>query len=200
MANLFHLGVILILTAVGYQYRNEISLLVKEYMSKVEEVQSRKTTSSEKISESREGKSLAVEPTLQAPPKDKYYNPPFDITDYKELYSESGTRLITINELAAHGSSGPLKPIWLAILGRVYDVGKGVDYYGPEGGYNFFAGRDGSRAFVTGEFNEEGLTDDLEGFSPMQIGEIDGWVKFYDKEYTYVGKLIGRCVISYAET
>ena len=48
---------------------------------------------------------------------------------------------------------------------------------------------------MTGEFNEEGLTDDLEGLSPMQIGEVDGWVKFYDKDYTFVGKLIGRCVL-----
>lgn len=209
MANLLHLGVVLILVAVGYQYRNEISLLVEEYISKgsvymkwgsmdrgspqPKAVQKSKTTSTP--GNRGEEESLATESSPQATPKDEYYNPPFDMTDYKELYSESGTRLVTINELAAHGPNGPLKPIWLAMLGRVYDVDKGVDYYGPEGGYNFFAGRDGSRAFVTGEFNDEGLTDDLEGFSPLQIGEIDGWVKFYDKEYTYVGKLIGRCVI-----
>lgn len=47
---------------------------------------------------------------------------------------------------------------------------------------------------MTGEFNEKGLTDDMEGLSPLQIGEIEGWTKFYDKEYTFVGKLIGRCI------
>ena len=39
-------------------------------------------------------------------------------------------------------------PIYLAVLGRVFDVTKGADYYGPgAGGYSGFAGRDGSRAF-----------------------------------------------------
>ena len=45
---------------------------------------------------------------------------------------------------------------------------------------------------MTGEFNEVGLTDDIEGLSPAQVGELDGWVKFYDKDYTFVGKLIAR--------
>lgn len=120
------------------------------------------------------------------------YNPPFDPDNPVELRSKSGTRLLTQNELAAHGSNGPLKPIMLAVLGRVYDVDVGQDYYGPDGGYNFFAGIDGSRAYVTGEFNDEGLIDDLEGFTPHQVGEVDGWVKFYDETYTFVGKLIGR--------
>lgn len=26
----------------------------------------------------------------------------------------------------------------------------------------------------------------------MQVGEVDDWVKFYDKDYTFVGKLIAR--------
>lgn len=54
------------------------------------------------------------------------------------------------------------------------------------------AGIDGSKAFVTGEFNEEGLIDDVSELSPLQLGELDGWVKFYEEAYTYVGKLIGR--------
>ena len=53
-------------------------------------------------------------------------------------------------------------------------------------------GRDGTRAFVTGEFNEEGLIDDVEGLTALQLGELEEWMKFYDKDYTFVGKLIGR--------
>ncbi len=128
----------------------------------------------------------------ETPPTPEYYNPTFDPTNPVELFSESGTRLVTLNELAAHGHSGPLKPIWLAMLGNVFDVGKGERYYGPDGGYNFFSGRDGTRAFVTGQFDEEGLVDDVEGLSPLQLGEVDSWVKMYNKDYTYVGKLIGR--------
>lgn len=54
------------------------------------------------------------------------------------------------------------------------------------------SGRDGTRAFVTGEFDDKGLRDDLEGLTALQLGELEDWVKFYDKDYTFVGKLIGR--------
>jgi predicted heme/steroid binding protein len=30
--------------------------------------------------------------------------------------------------------------LYLAILGKVYDVGKGEKFYGPEGSYHFFTG------------------------------------------------------------
>ena len=82
-----------------------------------------------------------VEP-LKLPEPD-YYNPPFDPNNPPQpIYSKSGVKMITKNELAAHGHSGPLKPIWLAIMGKVFDVDKGAkDYYGPKGGYNFFTGK-----------------------------------------------------------
>lgn len=123
-----------------------------------------------------------------------YYNPPFDPANPPEpLYSKSGTRLVTLNELAAHGSiNGTLRPYWLAILGRVYDVDKGDQYYGPKGGYNFFTGCDGSKAFITGDFTDNGLTDDISELSPTQLIELTDWAEFYNKDYNYVGKLIGR--------
>ena len=63
-------------------------------------------------------------------------------------YSASGVRLFTADELASSkGSSSLLR---LSILGSVFDVSKGRKHYGEGGGYAFFAGRDGSRAFVTG--------------------------------------------------
>ena len=121
-----------------------------------------------------------------------YYNPPFDPANPSEpMYSKSGQRIFTQNELAAHKSGGPLKPMMLAIMGRVYDVDKGRPY-SPGGGYDFFTGLDGSRAFVSGDFSDEGLTDDLSGLTPLEVKEIDDWVKFYNKDYTYAGKLIGR--------
>lgn len=41
-----------------------------------------------------------------------------------------------------------------SIVGHVFDVSNGRHFYGPGGGYEFFTFRDGSRAFVTGKFDE----------------------------------------------
>ena len=176
-SNLFCLGALLVLVAVTYQYRSEIGQLIQRSPSTPSKQPRRPTTS------------MPGETKLPT----SFYNPPFDPDNPpEELRSPSGRRLFTKNELAAHGPNGPLKPILLAVMGLVYDVDKAPENYGPEGGYKFFAGKDGSRAYVTGEFNGEGLTDDLEGLSPLEIGEIEGWTQFYEKQYTFVGKLIGR--------
>ena len=105
---------------------------------------------------------------------------------------EDNVRLLTKEELTKHGFNGPNKPLLLAVMGRAYNVEKGKDhYYGPNGGYNFFSGRDGTRAFVTGEFNEQGLIDDIRDLKPAEINELQTWIDFYDKDYTFYGKVIG---------
>ena len=55
------------------------------------------------------------------------------------------------------------------MLGEVFDVTKGERHYRPGQPYAFFTGRDGSRAFTTGDFTETGLTDDLTGLSADQV-------------------------------
>jgi predicted heme/steroid binding protein len=47
----------------------------------------------------------------------------------------------TPEELSKYDGSDPSKPIYIAVLGQVFDVTEGKEYYGPEGGYKFFAGR-----------------------------------------------------------
>lgn len=179
---LYVLGVFLVLIAALYQYKEDLDEFINRPDANVYGARPDKAA----VQDDRQ-------PTASSSEDETYFNPPFDPDHPEERYSKTGTRLVTINELSAHGPEGPLKPIWLAILGRVYDVNRGADsYYGPNGGYKVFSGRDATRAFVTGEFKGAGLTDDVAGLSPLQLGELDGWVKFYDKEYTYVGKLIGR--------
>lgn len=48
-------------------------------------------------------------------------------------------------------------------------------------------GKDGSRAFVTGEFSASGLTDDVSGLSNSQWLDLLHWFEFYDQQYIYVG-------------
>lgn len=59
-------------------------------------------------------------------------------------------------------------PIYVALNGTIYDVSASPEFYGPGGSYHFFAGRDATRAFVTGCFTED-LTGDLRGVERMFI-------------------------------
>ena len=61
----------------------------------------------------------------------------------------AGVRLFTAAELASSVGDAPV--LRLSILGSVFDVTKGRKHYGTGASYAFFAGRDGSRAFVTGQ-------------------------------------------------
>lgn len=51
-------------------------------------------------------------------------------------------------------------------MGEVYDVTSNPRIYGPGGSYSFFSGRDASRAYITGCFDDPvQLTHDLRGLS-----------------------------------
>jgi len=100
--------------------------------------------------------------------------------------------LLTEEELSQHDGSNPSIPIYISILGRVYDVDKGRRHYEVGSGYNVFAGRDSTPSFVTGVFSKENAVDDVKGLSPEEMLGIKEWLDFYRKDYTFVGKLIGR--------
>ena len=63
-----------------------------------------------------------------------------DHTQVKEAVpTVEPTRVFTKEELAKYkGENGG--DVYLAIMGRVFDVTKGRDFYGPGGGYSFFSG------------------------------------------------------------
>lgn len=99
--------------------------------------------------------------------------------------------LFTHDELRAH--SGESATLYLSILGTVFDVSSGREFYGTGHAYSHFAGRDASKAFVTGS-SEEGWTDDLSGFDDdKQFQGVVGWEEFYIKHevYSKVGRLAG---------
>ena len=50
-------------------------------------------------------------------------------------------------------------------------------------------GKDGSRAFITGDFSESGLTDDVSALTNSQWLDLLHWFEFYEKQYIYVGKI-----------
>ena len=100
-------------------------------------------------------------------------------------------RVFSKQELKAHDGSDASAPLLLGILGRVYDVSKAPQFYGKGGGYSFFSGIDGSAAFVTGEFNEAGLVESLDGLGDEDVLGVVEWLHTYDTGYTLVGVLHG---------
>ena len=103
-------------------------------------------------------------------------------------------RWVTPEELAARVGDPPGSPVWLAFLGEVFDVTAGARHYGPGGGYHFFAGRDATRAFSTGDFTETGLTANLDGLSDEAMLGLEHWLRFYrnrENGYAFVGWVAG---------
>ncbi|VDK53380.1 unnamed protein product, partial [Cylicostephanus goldi] len=106
--------------------------------------------------------------------------------------ASSDMQIFNTEQLALFDGSRASRPVYLAILGRVYNVDKGKKHYGKGGGYHFFAGRDATRAFVSGDFTEAGLVDNTDGLSHEDLLGIRDWVSFYEKDYKLVGVLVGR--------
>ncbi|KAJ1020653.1 hypothetical protein NDA16_004046 [Ustilago loliicola] len=77
-------------------------------------------------------------------------------------------KIFSLPELAMYNGRDSKKPVYIAILGDVYDVSAGRHIYGPGGYYSFFSGRDASRAYVTGCFKTH-LTYDVRDFDDKQM-------------------------------
>jgi hypothetical protein len=102
-------------------------------------------------------------------------------------------RVVTSEELATKTAQhGDGQVIWLSVMGEVFDVSKGREFY-AEGGYSVFAGRDGSVPFVTGKFTPEEAEKSIEVLEPAQLKALDDWRAFYVKEekYPQIGWLEG---------
>ncbi|XP_040908258.1 neuferricin [Toxotes jaculatrix] len=101
-------------------------------------------------------------------------------------------RILSRHELSLYNGEEGSKGLYLAILGQVFDVHKGHKHYGPGGAYHFMAGKDASLAFITGDFTESGLTDDVSSLSPLQVVALYDWLTFYQRDYQTAGVVIGR--------
>ncbi|XP_053188333.1 neuferricin isoform X2 [Scomber japonicus] len=99
--------------------------------------------------------------------------------------NESTQRLLSRQELSLYDGEEGSRGVYLAILGQVFDVHKGYRHYGP-------GGRDASVAFITGDFTESGVTDDVSSLSPLQIVALYDWLTFYQRDYQPVGVVEGR--------
>lgn len=108
-------------------------------------------------------------------------------------------RILTKEDLAQNAGDGELPegyaaaPIYVGAGDKVFDTSfGGVEFYGPGGGYNRFAGKDVSRALAKMSFDpadmENTSVDDLE---EKQKKVLDDWIKTFEekKGYPIVGRL-----------
>ena len=101
-------------------------------------------------------------------------------------------RLWSAAELRPHDGNLPHAPsLLLACMGEVFDVTKAPQFYGREGGYRNFTGRDGSRAFIRGDFRGPAVSDDVSDFTPVEMHSLEDWRQFYHKTYPFKGVLAG---------
>ncbi|EFJ31832.1 hypothetical protein SELMODRAFT_408090 [Selaginella moellendorffii] len=100
-------------------------------------------------------------------------------------------QIFTSESLSQFDGASKELPIYLSILGSVFDVTSGRQHYGVGGSYHHFSGRDATRAFVSGNFTGDGLSDSVRGLSPIEVKRIGDWRSFYHNSYSYIGKLIG---------
>ncbi|XP_050304588.1 neuferricin homolog [Anthonomus grandis grandis] len=120
-----------------------------------------------------------------------YFKDIFLIIQYLSKQTEKADNLYTAEELAFFdGVQSPL--LFLSILGNVFNVTKGAKHYGPGQQYHFFVGKDASRNFISGNFEDGQASDDVGGLKPHELKSLNNWLNFYKKEYKKVGKVIGR--------
>lgn len=51
----------------------------------------------------------------------------------------------------------------------------------------YILGRDASRSFITGLFDEENLTDHVSDMDPNDLIGLDTWINTYKKKYKEIG-------------
>lgn len=97
---------------------------------------------------------------------------------------------ITLQELGKHKGLEQGDKIYMAVDRRVFDISLGRDFYGPEGRYHLFAGRDCTRALALASFEEKHLVGDKTGLSIPQEMALDDWLDKLESKYPIVAQLV----------
>ncbi|SHO78671.1 Similar to S.cerevisiae protein DAP1 (Heme-binding protein) [Malassezia sympodialis ATCC 42132] len=107
-------------------------------------------------------------------------------------------RTLALHDGTTPGENGKESRILLAINGNVFDVTKGKNFYGPNGAYGNFAGRDASRGMAKQSFALDMLTpldqpiDTLSDLTDAERKNMADWETHFAGKYPIVGELVNE--------
>lgn len=87
--------------------------------------------------------------------------------------------------------------ILIGVLGKVFDVSRASEFYGPGGPYSVFAGRDASRALATFSVDSSQFKDTHDNLSDLKPSQMDS-IKEWEMQFlgTVNFKNLVKCFIS----
>ena len=97
---------------------------------------------------------------------------------------------LTLEELKKYDGSDPTKAIYISIKGRIFDVSEGKSFYGPDGPYSIFAGKDATRALAKMSKDPNDVVSSLDGLSDKELSVLVDWENKFLAKYPIVATLI----------
>lgn len=99
-------------------------------------------------------------------------------------------RDFTMEQVARHDGSDVDLPILVVIRGKVFNVSRGAEYYGKDGPYNIFAGRDATWLLAKGELQLGSPAEMAAPLTALEEQEVDGWFQHFTYKYDLLGDVV----------